>query len=123
MEAPAEAQAVSTLVPVLPPSCLNTVFVGSRRGAGCGSEPPSRGQGWTPGPGVSYPSPQVRDACGMRRSGTALSFLLSEVSGRRWPYTGRGGGASQHPCSETPRAAWRPTSQGGNQGPERPLEV
>lgn len=56
--------------------------------------------------------PRFRDACSMRRSGTALSFLLSEVSGRRWLYTGRGGRCPSNPYSETPRAAWRPTSRG-----------
>lgn len=57
--------------------------------------------------------PGLRDACSMRRSGTALSFLLSEVSGGVW---GGGLGCPGHregltvpPLMETPRAAWGPT--------------
>lgn len=49
----------------------------------------------------------------MRRSGTALSFLLSEVSGRRWPYTGHGGGASQqHPTRKHPELPGDPLPSG-----------
>lgn len=60
-------------------------------------EPPVWGESHRGTAGLSGPQgshiclPGLRDACRMRRSGTALSFLLSEVSGG-W---GLGGGLSR----------------------------
>lgn len=60
----------------------------------------SQGRDWASravGPHIHLP--RFRDACSMRRSGTALSFLLSEVSGGGWPIQGIGE-ASQHPPTQ-----------------------
>lgn len=60
----------------------------------------------------------------MKRSGTALSFLLSEVSsGGGLVQAMEEGGPNTPPYSETHRVVWRHSYRWENQGPERSVQV
>lgn len=97
-------------------------------GAGCRSELPTQGDltqhGWDPRTWRSHTHiSRFRGTCSMKRSGTALSFLLSEVSSGGCLVQAMEEGVPTPAYSETHRVVWRHSYRWENQGPERSVQV